>query len=1006
MPTSSENSSTTSSRSLLGTVSLSLLGVVVFIFILLISGVVLVRSSWGSAHVLTYAQGFLKTKMNTEFQFSEGRIDFLSGFHFKNLKIVKNDEGTQASIEIPEIDLAYSISIFKRRLEILDFTLSHARIAVKHRSAALVEKDAPSQASSESPRDKLEKFILDPPAEVVVDRVSIDDLDLDADLDGPGAQKKIQLQNLNLHFKMEMVQERLAASGDISMSPRNLLSTATKNTPAAVPNPAIESRLQVYFAAGGQWSLDIHREGRGWLYRLETNGLKLSLADLQMHQRTGSQTSVLQMASADFNFESNSLLHSAKLLTIDRSSVETMNVTLNGKTSEIQLVSHVTPAAPADELRAGPQKLLFHTLLSKDLDFEFTLNSDRVYKAPTLSRPVALHIQAKGAIPRTLDHVALDSQIDLAGAHLLTSNLEAGLHDQIVSFSGHGDLTVEKAHVSAIPALAKFRAGLKMAFELNGSRGGDGLANDLLEAKFKASAPHLVMAPIPRESNLVVDGQGKWQSAKKIFNFDGDLLFNNAVYGSWKITPQLTADISGNPKLKGETDVAQLVKPLPSGPPLILHQPMHAHYDVDLNSKNGFAKFVVDLPAAEIPGKARLDGTEATVNITSPDLKAANEIKIDFDLKQAAMKLDPTLSNKLPPNSPPMRDLKANAHLEVTGKRHFVLERFKFSMNHEEIAVDTQASGDIADKTLQAQTTLSVQMRDDFPDVNGQRLRGRVKIPVTINVLHGQKISLAGEIELADLSWQKGDHSASGINGKIPFSEKLKWDGQHVRFESLVTQNPFERVDFERVRPLLQSTERLKIDRIGWLEKSFGPFIGFFSLNQNMISAHQFDMDLVSGKLYGEMFIDTYPASLQFGLLARMTGLDLGEILPKKFLNRVPTGSKLISGRAGFVLNLNRSTMDGRIDITEIGGPQLITAINVVDPLFEDEKMNKMRQVLEVGYPTAVQISFAEGYMNMDVGLSILGVNDHEGVHGVRISGLLAKSTTGFLKTAEEGPLK
>jgi hypothetical protein len=227
-----------------------------------------------------------------------------------------------------------------------------------------------------------------------------------------------------------------------------------------------------------------------------------------------------------------------------------------------------------------------------------------------------------------------------------------------------------------------------------------------------------------------------------------------------------------------------------------------------------------------------------------------------------------------------------------------------------------------------------------------------------------------------------------------------------LHFSELITENPFERVDFNRVRPLLISNEQLRIENIQWHEKSYGPLIGFYSVRQNMISAHQFDMDLNGGRVYGEVFLNIYPANLQMGFLGRLTGLNLTEFLPSRFLKGQDTNARDLSARVGMVVNINRSTIDGRMDINEIGGRQLIALINTLDPNYRDEKMNKVRTLLQVGYPTGMNAAFAEGFMDMDIDLSVLSLAMRESVHGIPVTGFISKAMNGIVQQTQKGILQ
>jgi hypothetical protein len=241
-----------------------------------------------------------------------------------------------------------------------------------------------------------------------------------------------------------------------------------------------------------------------------------------------------------------------------------------------------------------------------------------------------------------------------------------------------------------------------------------------------------------------------------------------------------------------------------------------------------------------------------------------------------------------------------------------------------------------------------------------------------------------------------------GIRGKIPLSEDFEWNGKTLRFAQLIHQNPFERVDFERVQPLIHSSEAVEFKEMSVDEKKYGPFQGFFAMKQNMVFAHKFDLKMGQGQTYGEFYLDYYPKSLQFGLLSRLTRLDLGEILPKRYLISTPQGDQRLSGRSGFVMNLNTGSIDGRVDITEIGASQLITLINAMDPHFENEKANRARLALNVAAPSFVQMDFQNGYMDLDI--RIRGINLP--VRGLSISPWTTGATADLVKSLQEGPLQ
>jgi len=282
-----------------------------------------------------------------------------------------------------------------------------------------------------------------------------------------------------------------------------------------------------------------------------------------------------------------------------------------------------------------------------------------------------------------------------------------------------------------------------------------------------------------------------------------------------------------------------------------------------------------------------------------------------------------------------------------------------------------------------------------------------MELPWELSLVRAKEINFEGDVRFHNFAWSKAPWRVSQLSGRVPLSEKLVWDGKVVKFAYLITQNPFERVEYERLRPLLEGADQLRVEELGFEEKKYGPLVGFFSMEQNMLYAHQFDMALGSmGKAYGEANLDVQPGNLQVGFLSRITGVDLGEVLPAKFLRRVAPGGKAISARSGLVINLNRSSIDGRVDITEIGGSQLIAMVNLLDPNYENDRLNMVRGALRHGYPTFVEMAFRKGYMDMGCVLSLAGLSQRLDVRGIPFAAYLSSKAADIVKKTSEGPLQ
>jgi hypothetical protein len=311
------------------------------------------------------------------------------------------------------------------------------------------------------------------------------------------------------------------------------------------------------------------------------------------------------------------------------------------------------------------------------------------------------------------------------------------------------------------------------------------------------------------------------------------------------------------------------------------------------------------------------------------------------------------------------------------------------------------ATGKLKSRDFEVTGTLSANVPKAFPALLGNRYRGAMTMPWTLSVIGGRELDLEGSLKLDSFAIGGRDWGVSGISGAIPVSEKLALDQGRLRFTRLITRNPFERVDFERVRPLLDDAVPFKVDSIHWQEKSYGPLIAFLSLEQNMLLAQQANLTLGRGRVYGEFFLDAYPAHLQVGVLSRITSLDLGEVLPQEYLKRVPSGDRAVSARTGVVVDLNRRTLSGRVDVTRIGAPQLVMLINLLDPAFRDEKLNRIRSLLSLGAPKSVEVSIDKGYA--DLKAEIPGVPENlSTIRGAAVEPWISSVTAALAKKSKE----
>jgi hypothetical protein len=339
----------------------------------------------------------------------------------------------------------------------------------------------------------------------------------------------------------------------------------------------------------------------------------------------------------------------------------------------------------------------------------------------------------------------------------------------------------------------------------------------------------------------------------------------------------------------------------------------------------------------------------------------------------------------------PLEGLRSTGQISISDQGTISGKEIMFSLHRDLLRAEVSLSGNQRTGRAELAGTVKIRVPSRFPDIAGNHLAGGLEIPWTMQVREGREILLQGDLRFQDLAWSNGKYGFKGLSGRIPMTEALTREGETIRLARIETPNAFERVDFERIQPYLLESQKLSLLEIQYEDRKIGPFFGFLSVYQNLISVNQFNLKMGSeGRAYGEFYVDANPAQLQMGILSRLTGLDLDEVLPSRMLKKSPSGSKQVSGRTGLVMNLTKNSVEGRIDITEIGGSQLVTLMRALDPKGKDEKINRAATALGIAYPTFVGMVFNNGQLDMKVDMSLPAPSMT--IRGIPIAGSIAST--------------
>ncbi|MBF0360154.1 MAG: hypothetical protein HQK49_04045 [Oligoflexia bacterium] len=357
-------------------------------------------------------------------------------------------------------------------------------------------------------------------------------------------------------------------------------------------------------------------------------------------------------------------------------------------------------------------------------------------------------------------------------------------------------------------------------------------------------------------------------------------------------------------------------------------------------------------------------------------------------------------------------DLSKNQHLNV--KKLFL----KLGDDPALITLNQSIEANLATSDYQGNTIIKLSSTTPIEIISGIKHSGTLEIPLNMVAVANSKVFLNGKMIFNNFSLNKNNSSdkktnlnvidLKEINGELSISEELEIDlkslknkDKGIKFAYLIDQNPFERVDFIKLRPLLNEISGIKIAKLSYNNISFGPLNAEININQNMLSLKNFSLIALAGDLSGAFFLDLYPKTLRAGVLVRMT-----EVNPQLLNSNNIDPQALISARSAISFDLNKKLIEGMLDITKIGKKQLLAMINYIDPQYKNEQLNQTRSTLRLLAPTSVGLSLKQGLLDMDVNIEAIGINKNFNIKSIPISGFIESALKDVTTKINEVPIR
>ncbi len=335
-------------------------------------------------------------------------------------------------------------------------------------------------------------------------------------------------------------------------------------------------------------------------------------------------------------------------------------------------------------------------------------------------------------------------------------------------------------------------------------------------------------------------------------------------------------------------------------------------------------------------------------------------------------------------------EIKSAIELDFTNGTLLEIMRAHLDVGDRFFSVRVSGQSNIKQKNAQLLGRVSINPGKKGVKIPGYTLKGKILVPFSLGVKRGKEAEIDGRVRFSNFSVLSPKISLKNLRGPIPFKESLSIDKNNILFLNPLARNPFARVEYKQVQPLLKQSNRISFDELILEGKKLGPFYGYLSVDQNLLSIHDFDFVLPKGgHIDGEFVLDFRPSQLAVGMLGRMTEVQLNSILKDSLTKGLNLEGDEVSLRSGVEFNMTEGLVNGRVDVLKISSNSLRALLNVVDPNYQDDQINLARSF--VGFaPSRVTLDFRQGFL--DLGIAFSEQDQFFNIYGVHISPIVLES--------------
>ena len=253
-----------------------------------------------------------------------------------------------------------------------------------------------------------------------------------------------------------------------------------------------------------------------------------------------------------------------------------------------------------------------------------------------------------------------------------------------------------------------------------------------------------------------------------------------------------------------------------------------------------------------------------------------------------------------------------------------------------------------------AQIELSQDLSLAWRDARQFKGKGAALLKLSLHSADLRGFQTTGSLTLTEADVRVPGAVAEGIQGDLPFAVDFVLDAKGLHPLRTARVNPYALLRFQDQHPLLKAQSFLTIRKLTTPQVTLAPFAANVQVSQSVLYLSQLETGLSGGVITGELMIDMNEKDPRARANVRATGIK-------------SEGGDVFTGNAALAISLRDHSVDGRAEVLEISKRQLLILLDLSDPHHTSASTNRIRQVLEFGYPERLHILFNHGFASAKV---------------------------------------